>query len=204
MTTGSTLKEIEAALKTFEQDDLIDEAGRRLLDTLGYHSDRILELSGDVDYFMEAFPAPNQGTQTEVRFRDNVTSARILFQFTESEIAEAQPSLLDTGRFDKSNAFSFMFIAVELRETNYARGKYAEFTREVNKRLSMPAVVLFRTADDLVTLAFVHRRKHKSDQNRQVLGSVSLIREINASSPHPGQLHLNWVEKRLDDVGEMI
>ena len=113
MTTGNVLRDIEAALATFAQDDLVD-AGRRLLDTLGYRSDRRLELSGSVDEFIEKLPARNPGTQTENRFRDDVATARILFQFTDSEIAEAQPSLLDTGEFDEGNARSFIFIAVEL------------------------------------------------------------------------------------------
>ena len=193
MTTGNALKEIEAALQTFAQGDVMEDAGRRLLETLGYRSDRIHDLPGDVGDFIEAFPAPNRGTQTESRFRDHVTSARILFQFTDSEIAEAQPSLIDTGEFDKGNTRSFMFMTVELRDENYPRGRYAEFTREINKRLSQPTVVLFKTANGLITLAFVHRRKHKRDDRRSVLGSVSLIREINPTNAH--RAHLDILHK---------
>ena len=114
----------------------------------------------------------------------------ILFQVTDSEISESQPSLLDTGEFDKGDARSFMFIAVELQGKNYARGVYAELTREVNKLLSQPTVVLFRTAEDLLTIAFVHRRPHKRDRTRNVLGSVSLIREIKIGNPHPAHLQI--------------
>ena len=183
MATDNILKEIEAALAAFAQDDLID-AGRRLLDTLGYRSERTLELAGSVEEFIGAFPAENPGTRTERHLRENAKSTRILFQVTDSEITEAQPSLLDTGEFDDEDEYSFIFIAVELLGDNYARGKYAEFTREINKRLSQPTVVFFRTSNGLLTVSFVHRRKHKRDRNRQVLGSVSLIREINTSSPH--------------------
>ena len=56
----------------------------------------------------------------------------------------------------------------------------------------MPAVVLFRTARDLLTLAFVHRRPHKRDPQRDVLGNVSLIREINPVDPH--RAHLDILE----------
>ena len=68
-----------------------------------------------------------------------------------------------------------MFAAVELSGPSYARGPYARFTREINKRLRAPTVVIFRTAGGRLTLAFVHRRPHKLDPKRDVLGSVSLI-----------------------------
>ena len=189
MTTSNILNEIETALDGITQGDFVD-AGRRLLETLGYSSDRILELSGTVDDFIAEFSAPNPNTQTETRFRERAASARILFQFTDSEISAAQPSLLYRGEFDKGEARSFMFIAVELRGESYSRGAYVELTREINKRLVVPAVVLFRTANGRLSLAFVHRRPHRRDETRSVLGSVSLIREIDPANPHPAHLHI--------------
>ncbi len=182
-------------------------AARRLLAALGYHSERTLELSGDVDDFSAQFPAENPDTATERVFRDNAQSARLLFQLTDSEIEEAAPaSLFDAGVFDRGNVRSFLFIAIELRGATYPRGQYAAFTREINKRLGQPAVILFRSAADLLTLAFVHRRKHKRDPARVVLGSVSLIREIDPASPHRAHLdilaelaladRLRWMEGR--------
>ncbi len=199
MTTGNILNEIEAALATFAQEDLV-VAGRRLLDTLGYRSERRLELPGPVNDFIREFAAENPGTKSEERLREDTKSVRILFQITDSEIVESQPSVLDTGEFDKGNEYSFIFIAVELRGRNYSRGKYAEFTREVNKRLNQPTVVLFRTASGLISLAFVRRRKHKRDQNRRVLRNVSLIREIDTRSPHRAHrdiLHKLALSQRL-------
>ena len=192
MTTGTILNEIETALADMTQGDF-EDAGRRLLETLGYRSDRTLEMSGTVDDFISRFVAPNPNTQTETRFRERVTSACVLFQFTDSEIAAAQPSLLDSGDFDTGNSRSFMFIAVELQDASYPRGAYVELTREINKRLILPAAVLFRTADDRLSLAFVHRRQHKRDPNREVLGSVSLIREISPANPH--RAHLDILKK---------
>ena len=192
MKTDNISNEIKAALSDLPQDDFIAGA-RRLLETLGYRSDRTLDLPGPVNDFIRVFPAPNPGTQTETRFRERATSARVLFQFTDSEIAAAQPSLLDSGEYDTGNRRSFMFIAVELQDASYPRGAYVELTREINKRLIVPAAVLFRTADDRLSLAFVHRRQHKRDPNREVLGSVSLIREISPANPH--RAHLDILKK---------
>ena len=77
-----------------------------------------------------------------------------------------------------------------MKEASYARSKYAEFTRELNKRLIAPTVVLFKTADNSLTLAFVHRRQHRYDPSRDVLGSVSLVRDINPTQPHRAHLDI--------------
>ena len=192
MTTGNILNEIETALAEVPQGDFVD-SGRRLLETLGYRSERTLELPGDVEEFIDAFPAPSPDTQTERRFRQQAASVHILFQITDSEIEEltrSQGQLFTVSSFDKGDTKSFVFVSVELSSESYPRGVYAEFTREVNKRLSQPTVVLFRTADDLFTLAFVHRRPHKRDDRRSVLGNVSLIREIDITKPHRAHLDI--------------
>ena len=208
MTTHNLLEQIRATLVAFPQDDLV-ESGRRLLNILGYQSDRTLELSGDVDDFIQGVSTRDNDnqygeTQSRKRFRQRAASVRILFQFTETEIGTAQPSRFNSGDFDTDNSSSFMFIAVELRGESYPRGAYAELTREVNKLLNQPTVVLFRTSEELFTVAFVHRRQHKRDPRRDVLGSVSLIREIDASNPHRAHLdilcklafqeRLNWMD----------
>ena len=58
----------------------------------------------------------------------------------------------------------------------------------------MPTVVLFKTSSNLFSLAFVERRPHKRDPNRDVLGRVSLVREIDTREPHRAHLDI------LDDL----
>ena len=91
-------------------------------------------------------------------------------------------------------------MAVELKGKHYPRSQYISFTREINKRFPAPTVVLFKTADDLLTLAFVHRRMNQRDPKRDVLGSVSLVREIDPTNPHRAHLDILQdlsLEKRL-------
>ena len=180
-----------------------------LLAEMGYRSGRTLPgQSGDVADFLAQFPVENPDTQSEQAFRQNARSAHLLFQLTDAEIeiaASGQGTLLAPDAFAQGNLKSFLFVAVELENARYPRGGYAAFTREINKRLSQPAVVLFRTASNLLTLAFVHRRPHKRDDNRDVLGSVSLVREIDPANPHRAHLdiladlslgeRLAWVEQ---------
>ena len=154
-----------------------------------------MELSGDPEDFIRQFPAPNENTRTEQTFREDAQSVRFIFQLTSDEIASRNQQSLnfEAASFDKGNTSSFIFSAVELKKDTYARGQYAQFTREINKRLSQPSVVLFRTTSNLLTLAFVHRRPHKRDKTRNVLDRVTLIKDIRPDDPY--RAHLDTLEE---------
>ena len=191
MSTASVRNAIGAALAAMVDRDLT-AAATGLLNACGYRSERVLpDQSGDAGEFIRQLPNANLDTQSAQAFLDNAQSMNVLFQFTGGEIqAETQRALFDAAGFDTGNARSFLFAVVQLRGDTYARGRYAAFTRELNKYLPMPMVVLFRTAAGRMTLAFVHRRPNKRDPERDVLGSVSLIREINAAEPHRAHLDI--------------
>ncbi len=192
-TTAKSRERVRTALHRFLEADVLDGTTDLLAD-LGYKSDLTLELSGDVDEFIHELPAPNPGTQSEERFREDVQSVKIIHQFTDNEIgtsASIQGVLMDEeGTFDKGHNRSFIFVAFELKGDDYSRGKYAEFTREINKRFASACVVVFKNPANLVTLAFVNRREHKRDKDRDVLGNVSLIRQVEAADPHTAHLDI--------------
>ena len=191
MSTQKTVNDIRTAL-TAALADNFRELPTALLSALGYNSDRTLaEQTGKPADFIRQFPADNPGTQSEDSFLNNAQSVSILFQFTSSEIqAQTQRELFQPADFDTGNARSFLFAAVELNGNSYHRGQYAAFTRELNKHIQLPMVALFRTAANRITLAFVHRRPNRRDPNRDVLGSVSLIREIDPANPHRAHLDI--------------
>ena len=177
-------------------------AAENLLNALGYESDRKHFADNDsVRDFVRDFPAPQAETKTESEFVRTAKSARIIFQYTGEEISKSQNMFGAT--FNEGDIESFLFVAVELKSGDYARGKYAEFAREINKRFGMPTVVLFRAADgaDKLSLAFVGRRAHKTDSARDVLEKVSLLRNINCNKPHRGHLDILLqlsLQNRLD------
>ena len=187
-------KAIKKALQSLATGDL-PKASTELFRILGYRSERVLEgQRGNVEDFIRQFPAPKQETESEESFRKNTTTVHILFQVTDEEIADSdQGALFDAKQFDKVLNKSYLFLVVQLKELSYSRTHYAGFTREINKRFSMPAFVLFRTGQgqqSKVTLAFIQRRKHKRDEQRHVLGSVSLIRDIDPHQPHRAHLDI--------------
>ena len=188
----STLRAIQTALKNAAGPDFA-AAATELLAALGYRSDRRLsEQTGAVDDFLRAFPAERPGTDSERALCENAASVRLLFQVTSDEIAASQPPRLDSGlaAFEQGRQQSFLFFAVALKQASYPRSRYAAFTREINKRFPAPVVVLFRSSDDRLSLAFVHRRRNTLDHSRDVLGRVSLIREINPTAPHRAHLDI--------------
>ena len=185
MTQQNRNATVRAALSKMAAGDL-SEVSTQLLAALGYRSDLTApEMPEGADEFVAAFPATTPNTRTELDFLKDAESVRLLFQMNDRHVAESVPrALFDTNGFDTGNAQSFLFAAVQLRGDKYPRGQYAAFTRELNKRFPMPMVLLFRTSANLITLAFVYRRPNKRDPERDVLGSVSLIREINPVEPH--------------------
>lgn len=180
---------IKSALAATQNGNLLEKS-KELLSTLGYRSDRTLGLSRSVDDFFEEFPPVNPNTKSEQHFRENAESVQIIFQVTKDEIVDdPQLNLLEPNNFDKGNTQCFLFCAVELKDDVYSRTKYAEFTREINKRLNAPTVILFRTGDRL-TIAFADRRPSETDETVDVLGQVTLIKDIRLNNPHRAHLDI--------------
>ena len=192
VTTAGRLEQIGEALADLPAGDFAAAAGR-LLSVLGYRSERIL--TGQSGAAADLV-ASNPETRSKAGFIAAARAARMLFQVTDAEIGgAAQESLFDGREGGDFSDFtdtqsSFVFAAVELAGDSYPRGRYAAFTREINKRFQVPAVVLFRTAAGRLTLAFVHRRENRREPQREVLGSVFLLREMNPARPHRAHLEI--------------
>ncbi len=180
---------LRSALSAIPSGDFLAQS-KALLAALGYRSERTLDLSGAVPDFLQEFPALTPDTRTEREFRKHAESVQLIFQFTRDEITPAtQRTLLASGAFGKGWTDSFIFCAVALKDTAYSRTQYAEFTREMNKRLLAPTVVLFRAGNRL-TIGFTDRRLHATDADRDVLGRVTLIKDICVDNPHRAHLDL--------------
>ncbi len=180
---------IKSVLSAIPTGDFLEKS-KDLLATIGYRSERTLELIGTVHDFFQEFPPLNPNTKTEQEFRKHAESVKLVFQFTSDEITDdIQQKLFESEAFDKGNIKSFLFCAVELKDNTYSRTKYAEFTREINKRLFAPTVILFRAGNRL-TVAFADRRPDKRDEDRDVLGQVTLIKDIRLNNPHRAHLDI--------------
>ena len=154
---------------------------------MGYQIELIGKRWETGDEFIEESPARNQNTKTEQEFHNKAESVELAFYLTSDEIARSQPNRLESSAFDEGLIKSFIFCTVELKDKDYPRGKYAEFTREVNKRFMLPVVVFFRVENRL-TIGFVGRHPHTYDEDRDVLEKATLIKDIRLDNPHRAHL----------------
>ncbi len=209
---------IQTALAAFAEKPL-KEASLAFLETLGYASDRVLDLGGSSPDAFRRFIRENAAGQsfdeTKALFAD-WKSADLLFQLTDDELSghrslfeeTVQPGLLR----------SYLFFAIELGGDHYARGKLTAVARQLNRVFPMPVMVLIKhggsdnpagvysgNGDKMVkrdkivsstlSIAVINRRQNKRDAHKDVLGKVTIIRDISLAEPHRGHLDI------LDSLG---
>ena len=159
-----------------------------LLAALGYESDRTDEV-GSVAEFLDSQGAKRRLTERQLTLLlKSWLTVELVFQITDEEIGNVG-SLLVEYRFDASRIQSFVFITVELVTRRYTRTELAEMTRAVNRLFEMPVVLLFR-CEDRCSLAVIHRRAHRREDNRDVLERVTLVKDVDLRSPHRAHLEI--------------
>jgi len=182
--------EIQDALHACGSGGLRD-CSRNLLNTLGYTSNRRIDLSpNDADTFISTFD-PQKQMYAERALLDQWRSVDILFQLTSEEITKATPGRLtfSAGQVDNNIFESYLFLAIHLGGNQYTRTQLASITREVNKLFPMPVMLLFRHGNGL-TLAIIDRRPSERDVTRDALKKVTLIKDISCTDPQRAHLDI--------------
>ena len=183
-------QKISDALAALAGEALLREGAKGLLNALGYESARTAE-AGSVEEFLDRFRPERPLTDKQRRLFDDWRKVEIVFQVTgdEIELPPDQPRLFDGPGFDRGRVKSFLFLAVDMQSGAYRRADLAEATRAVNRLFRMPVIVLFRHGPAL-TLAAIHRRVHKRDDNRDVLKKVTLVKDIRLQNPHRAHIEI--------------
>ena len=181
---------IEQALKDFQQGALVMNA-RNLLNALGYKSELTIDFESSlaeefISYF-DQFGKLNR----ERAMVDEWESIDFLFQLTEEEISGTGETRIafKNRQFDDTIIESYVFFAVTLKESHYTRTQLSTITREINKLMQMPAMILFQHGQTL-SLAVIDRRLHKRDEAKDVLEKVTLIKDIHSHDPHPAHIQI--------------
>jgi adenine-specific DNA-methyltransferase len=165
-----------------------------LLATLGYRSEKTLELDGSPAAFLDAFPENPQKPFRPDKARVAAwRGIHLLFQLTDAEIrgavGQSELAFDSTAAFEDRNFRSYLFVAVDLAPDAYTRTQLAEITREINRLFLMPVLVIFRHGESL-TLAVIDRRLNKRDATRDVLDKVTVIKDIRAVAPHRAHIEI--------------
>jgi len=162
------------------------EAALSLFAELGYESDRTLETRSVAD-FRHQFD-PESKLEHKSALIEIWQSAELLFQLTDEELSR-NTALFKDESVKTGLLQSYVFIAIELTEGDYARGKLAGIARQINRIFPMPVMVLFKIGARL-SIAVINRRVNKRDEGKDVLGKVTLIQNIAIEKPHPGHLDI--------------
>lgn len=167
-------------------DQPLRQSALALFAILGYTSDRTV-VTRSVQDFLEQFD-PEGTLSNPAALVGQWQSAELLFQLTDEELSSST-TLFKDDAVRASLLQSYVFIAIELRDGDYARGKLASIARQINRIFPMPVMVLFKVGG-LLSLAVINRRLNKRDENKDVLGKVTLIQSIGIAKPHPGHLDI--------------
>lgn len=186
MSNSTQLKQaISQHVQNFSSQPL-RQAALSLFATLGYESDRTVE-TPSVAEFRAQFDSESK-LEHPAALIASWKSAELLFQLTDEELSRSTALFKDEA-VKTSLLQSYVFIAIELADGDYARGKLAGIARQINRIFPMPVMVLFKIGGRL-SIVVINRRLNKRDDNKDVLGKVTLIQNIAIENPHPGHLDI--------------
>lgn len=186
MANNTELKQrIDQRIQAFANQSL-RKAALSLFSALGYESDRTAETTSVADF--RAQFDPESRLAHPAALVANWKSAELLFQLTDEELSSTTALFKDES-VKTSLLQSYIFIAIELADGDYARGKLAGIARQINRIFPMPVMVLFKIGGRL-SIAVINRRLNKRDDNKDVLGKVTLIQNIAIENPHPGHIDI--------------
>ncbi|MCF6177782.1 MAG: Eco57I restriction-modification methylase domain-containing protein [Geopsychrobacter sp.] len=180
--------EIQQCLQAFSGKDL-RTAAIGLLNTLGYQSEKTLDLGGSPEAFLEQFDNdPDRAFRKDKALFEDWQEIQLLFQLTDQELS-GQNSLFVENEVKQGVMNSYLFFALRLKEATYTRGKLAQITRQLNRLFPMPVMVFFEY-DGQLSIAVINRRGNKRDSDNDVLGKVTFIQGISLAAPHRGHLDI--------------
>lgn len=186
MANNTELKQrIDQRIQAFANQSL-RKAALSLFSALGYESDRTVETTSVADF--RAQFDPESRLAHPAALVANWKSAELLFQLTDEELSSTTALFKDES-VKTSLLQSYIFIAIEIADGDYARGKLAGIARQINRIFPMPVMVLFKIGGRL-SIAVINRRLNKRDDNKDVLGKVTLIQNIAIENPHPGHIDI--------------
>ena len=170
-------------------------AAVNLLWALGYKSDRSIHLASSsprafLDFIHTIGPVA-QFDESKALCSD-WKSADLLFQITDDELSGYQSLFKDT-KISPQLVRSYLFFAIELEGAAYTRGQLTSIARQINKVFPMPVMLLIKHLAEkrpVLSIAVINRRQSMRDSTKDVLGKVTIVRDISIGKPHRGHLDI--------------
>lgn len=150
------------------------DAATRLLNTLGYHSER----TGYPALDAERWNRLRAAAPDKIRM-DDWHAFHLLFQITDTEI-NREELLFEPAQLENNLMLSYIFVAVKLAGGNWTRTQLADITRFINTQIVQPIMVMFHHGDAL-TLAIINRRWDRRERTAAAVGG--------GQKAHSGESH---------------
>ena len=193
-------QKISDALKTFRGKPLGD-AALQLVEALGYHSPYGGRQYGAKEFLDDFLDTTESRAQMRARFEKRVKTIHAVSQIGKGELNKKNDDLNGRGEENKSeidvkDGKTFLFLAIEIKDGLHpTRTEYAETTRLLNRHLPMPLIVIYRADKEKkkekeINIAFAQREERNDKRKRDILGTVSLLRNISCKQPHSGHLSI--------------
>ena len=183
-------RSIAKALQRFENGNLAENT-RKLLEILGYRSDRTLALEPNtVEGFIEIFDQSGKINPDKAQLQE-WQSIDFLFQLTEAEIVENTQLQIDFEDYsvDDPTIESYLFFVLRLRGPSYTRTQLSQIAHEINQLTPIPAMVFFQY-DSFIAWAMINRRPSKRDSTHDVLEKITLIEDIDYTYPDDAHVEI--------------
>lgn len=186
------LSTISQTLSMFSNQDL-KTACIDFLQVLGYSASTTTSLSSPdqegFDQFAKRSPYYAKFNKESALFKQ-WNEVHLLFQLTDDDIRYTNQISLFQPEFRHDLYDSYLFFAIDLGNEKKAKYKLAKITREINKLLPMPVLVIYKTGQS-ISLAIINRRYNLKDKDMHVLEKVTTINDIDISgSPHRAHLEI--------------
>ncbi len=180
----SVKNNIKNAILNFGNDNFFENS-IELFKTLGYKSTRRIDLPTKEDF--KNFVLQREFNEDKVLYTE-WKNAEFLFELRTNEL-NTNDRNITTDMVDNTAIEAYWFVAIELSGTNYTKKQLSDITREINKQRPMPVFILFKYADKL-TFSIIDRRLNKTDETKDVLEKIVLIKDINIKHTHRAHIDI--------------
>ena len=180
----SLKNDIKNSVSNFKNGNLY-ESSIELFKTLGYKSTRRIDLPTKYDF--KNFILQREFNEQKVLYSD-WKEAKFLFELRTNEL-NTEEKTISTDMEGSTAIEAYWFVAIELSENNYTKKQLSDITREINKQRPMPVFILFKYTDKL-TLAIIDRRLNKTDDTKDVLEKIVLIKDISITHTHRAHIDI--------------
>ena len=201
-------QKISDALKAFRGKPLGD-AALQLVEALRYHSPYGGRQYGAKEFLDDFLDTTESRAQMRARFEKRVNKIHAVSQVGQDELNKPVTESGDQ-KIKVKDGKTFLFLAIEIKDgLCLTRTEYAETTRLLNRHLPMPLIVIYRAGEE-INIAFAQRQERDDKRKRDILGTVSLLRDISCEQPHSGHLSilqdlsLNKIRNRAKDFDALL